>query len=105
MVVLVLTMGVLAGAVAAPRPAPALAATSGTSLPTAANPTTATTVTPIQNQLPAPPVTLPLTTRQASTRLNPWLAKLSLAGFALFLLLVVIQVILTRPRRRRRWTL
>lgn len=82
-----------------------LSATSGTTLPTASNPTTATTVVPIQKQLPAPPVTLPLTTRQASTRLNPLLAKLSIAGFALFLLLLLVQFILTRPRRRGRWTL
>jgi hypothetical protein len=82
-----------------------LADTSGTTLPAAPNPTPATTVVPIQNQLPAPPVTLPLTTRQASTSLNPVLAKLSIAGFALFLLLLMLQLILTRRGRRGRWTL
>lgn len=104
MIVLVVAVGLLMAG-AASRPAPALSATSGTTLPTASNTTTATTVVPIQNRLPAPPVTLPLTTRQTSTRINPVLAKLSLAGFALFLLLLMIQFVLTRRGRRGRWTL
>ncbi|MCL2395120.1 MAG: hypothetical protein FWC87_10580 [Acidimicrobiaceae bacterium] len=99
-VVLVLTIALLLAGATAQRPGPALAATSATTLPT-----TATTVVPIQNQLPAPPVTLPLTTRQASTRLNPVLAKVSMGGFALFLLLLMIQFVLTRRGRRGRWTL
>jgi hypothetical protein len=65
-----------------------------------------TTVVPIGNQLPAPPVTLPLTTRPASAHVDPLLAKLSLAGFAFVILLLLIQAVLTRPRRRPgRWTL
>jgi hypothetical protein len=64
-----------------------------------------TTVAPIGNQLPSPSVTLPLTTRPESVHVDPLLAKLSLAGFALFLLLLIVQSVLTRPRRRGRWTL
>lgn len=104
LLVLVVTVGLGVAGVTSVA-APALAATTGTTLPNASPTTTATTVLPIQNRLPAPPVTLPLTTRQASTRLNPVLAKVSIAGFALFFLLVVIQLILTRRGRRGRWTL
>jgi len=121
--VLVVTIGLLGAAIAASPPAPALAApparlgaagsaadalgaaTTGTTLPAPANQTPATTVVPIQKQLPTPPVTLPLTTHQASTTLNPILAKVSIAGFVLFLLLLMIQLILTRRGRRGRWTL
>jgi hypothetical protein len=69
-------------------------------------PPSGSTVVPIGSQLPAPPVTLPLTTKPESSHVDPLLAKLSLAGFALVILLLFVQTILTRPRRRkRRWTL
>jgi hypothetical protein len=101
-------------AAAGPLAAPASAATP----PTSASPTSvvssrtsvpvapATTVVPIGNQLPAPPVTLPLTTHPESVHVDPLLAKLSLGGFALVILMLLVQWGLTRPRRRkRRWTL
>jgi hypothetical protein len=107
-----------AAAAATPPAATPAAGTRAAGTPTAATPTTvapsATTVAPtsgstlvpIGSQLPAPPVTLPLTTKPESSHVDPLLAKLSLAGFALVIVLLFVQTILTRPRRRkRRWTL
>jgi hypothetical protein len=93
----------------AATPAAATPAATPTTVPSSATtvaPTSGSTVVPIGSQLPAPPVTLPLTTKPESSHVDPLLAKLSLAGFALVILLLFVQTILTRPRRRkRRWTL
>lgn len=97
-IALVLVVACGLGARSAP---PAVA--SGTTPPTSVAPPT--TIAGIAGRLPPAPSTVPFRTRAQSARVDPLLAKLSLGGFALFLLLVATQVVLTRPGRRGRRTL
>ena len=54
---------------------------------------------------PAPPSTIPLTTKGQSSHVSPVFAILSGVGAAIVLLILVTQWFLTRPGRRRQWTL
>lgn len=59
----------------------------------------ATTLAPIKGKLPPPPSTVPFVTRATSAHVDPILAKISLAGLALALLIMAVQFVLTRPGR------
>lgn len=64
---------------------------------TAPAPTTTTTVAPLGGPgLPAPPSTLPLTTKKQSGHVSPVFAELSGVGFFVVLVLIAIQAVLTR---------
>ncbi|MDQ2728128.1 MAG: hypothetical protein M3Y91_09765 [Actinomycetota bacterium] len=65
--------------------------------------TTTTTVAPLGGPgLPAPPSTLPLTTKKQSGHVSPVFAELSGVGFFIALVLVAIQAVLTRRRGKGR---
>jgi hypothetical protein len=81
---------------------PRLAATTP---PTTAAPAPATTLVPIGSQIVPTPNTVPFATRTTHASINPIWAKVSLAAFALLILFMVVQSVLTRGGRRRRWTL
>jgi hypothetical protein len=48
---------------------------------------------------------LPFITKGSNAHVDPVLAKISLGGFALTLLIMIVQFVLTRPGRRGRHTL
>ncbi|MCU4183909.1 hypothetical protein K6U06_06015 [Acidiferrimicrobium sp. IK] len=90
-----------------PYRAPANAAGTYTSTPqsTSVAPGTTTTVVPIKGRIPSAPSTVPFVTKAQSAHVNPILAKISLAGLALALLIMAVQFVLTRPGREGRRTL
>ncbi len=66
-------------------------------------PTTTTTLAPLGGGgIPAPPSTLPLTTKQQNGHVNPVFAELSGVGFFLVVVLISAQAILTRRGGRGR---
>jgi hypothetical protein len=90
-----------------PAAAATRAATPTTAVPATAPPTvpaTAATVAPIPGGT-ATPSTLPLATRQPSAHVSAIFPILSIAGFLLVLLMLAVQWFLTKPGRRRSWTL
>lgn len=76
--------------------------------PTTVPPTTpatqapTTTILGIGGHLPVAPVTLPLHTTGSNGHVNPTFAWLSVAGFALALIIIVSRLYLTRPRGKDR---
>lgn len=82
-------------------PSVASAEVTGTTVPS----TTVAPVVPIGNNLAPTPATVPFATASKSAHVDPILAKVSLGAFALVLLLLIIQFVLTRRGRSRRWTL
>jgi hypothetical protein len=81
-------------AFADPRPA--------TSSLVAAPPTTV--AGPVRPDL-SPPATIPFGTHRPDAHFGPCWAYLSVGGFAAFLLIAMVQFVLTRPGRRGRRTL
>jgi hypothetical protein len=78
------------------RRSPAVTDTTTTVAPA---PTTTTTVAPLGGPgLPAPPSTLPLTTKKQNGHVNPVFAELSGVGFFIALVLMGTQAVLTRMR-------
>ncbi|MGH3284809.1 MAG: hypothetical protein ACRDPD_09035, partial [Streptosporangiaceae bacterium] len=73
--------------------------------PAHAQHTTSTTIAGIAGHIPKTPTTVPLTTRKPNAHFSPVFAELSAAGFALVVLMLLVQVVLTRRHRRGRWTL
>ena len=83
---------------AGPRPASSRAPASAS--PATAVPAPATTLAPLGTHLAPPPSTLPLTDKPPSAHVSGVLAVLSGAGFAVALLIMAVQYVLTRPRGR-----
>lgn len=79
--------------VPAPPPSVTAPAVTTTAAPTT---TTTTTILGIGGQLPAPPATLPLHTTSSNGHVNPAFAWLSVAGFAIALLMVAYRLYVTR---------
>jgi hypothetical protein len=73
--------------------------------PTTAAPAPPATLVPIGSQIVPTPNTVPFVTRTTHASINPIWAKVSLAGIALVILFLVVQSVLTRAGRSRRWTL
>jgi hypothetical protein len=69
--------------------------------PTTTASTTTTTIAPLGYQ-PSTPTTLPLVTTPQSAHVSPAFVVASIAGFSAVLLLMLVQLFLTRPARRRR---
>ncbi len=62
-------------------------------------------VAPIKGRLPSAPSTVPFTTKAQSAHVDPVLAKISLGGLGVAVLIMAVQFVLTRPGRRGRRTL
>lgn len=99
--------GTAAAGTAAPGGAAAAAPTTtypsysqdtGTTTTTVA-PTTTSTVAPLPGNLAPTPSTLPLTYKKQSGHVSPVFAALSGAGFAIALILLATQAVLTRKGR------
>jgi hypothetical protein len=99
-----LALGVAAvGAWLAPSHDRAFAdARPATSSLVAAPPTTV--AGPVRPDL-SPPATIPFSTHRPNAHFGPFWAYLSAGGFAAFLLIAMLQFVLTRPGRRGRRTL
>lgn len=81
---------------------------AGPPLPRQVATTTPAAPPPTVGPLPpasAPPSTIPLTTKGQSSHVSPVFAILSGVGAAVVLLILATQWFLTRPGRRRQWTL
>ncbi|MGI8492601.1 MAG: hypothetical protein ACR2KC_04685 [Acidimicrobiales bacterium] len=88
------------------RPSTTTSTTPRRTVPaTTAPPETTTTVAPLGNNLPPPPSTLPLATKQQSAHVSPLFPVLSGIGFLVALLIAGTQAVLTRPGRRSTWRL
>ena len=82
-----------AGAVASQVIAGQSSQTSVTSPPTLPGPT----IAPLGNRLPLSPATIPLRTRSTSAHVSPAFAYVSVAGFAVAILIVLGRMFSTRP--------
>jgi hypothetical protein len=101
--VVVVAAGLVVMLCVGPAVTPALAAYRAAT-PTTTVPATTPPVAPIPGGA-ATPSTVPLATRQPSAHVSAVFSILSIAGFLLVLLMLGVQWILTRPGRRRGWTL
>jgi hypothetical protein len=79
--------------------------TSAEATGTTAPSTTVAPVVPIGNNIAPTPATVPFATASKNAHVDPILAKVSLGAFAFVLLLLLVQFVLTRRGRSRRWTL
>jgi hypothetical protein len=107
LVTLFLLLALAGGRAAWSRPAgltrPVAVATTALS-PASAPPAPTSPVGPLP-PASAPPSTIPLTTKGQSSHVSPAFAILSGVGAAVVVLILATQCALTRPGRRRQWTL
>ena len=73
-----------------------------TTTTTSASPTT---IAGIAGRVPTAPRTVPLRTHATSAHVDPVLARIAESAFGLFVVLLLVQFLLTRPGRRGRRTL